>query len=109
MLKLKINDKVVILSGKDRGKVGIISKVFFSKKKKRMFSIVEGINLAKKHARAVPNKNKAGGIISVEKPIDCSNISLFCQSTGKKEKVCFKFLDNGIKSRVFKFNKGVVN
>lgn len=109
MSKLKVNDKVVILAGKDKGKIGIISKIFFDKLKKRMFSIVEGINLVKKHTKAVPNKNKVGGIVSIEMPLDCSNIALFCQSTGKKGKTFFELSDDCKKRRVFKKNKGAIN
>lgn len=109
MTKIKLNDKVVILAGKDKGKVGIVSKVFIDKIRNKKFAVIEGVNLFKKHTRSVPSKNKVGGIVSVEVPIDFSNVALFCASSGKQSKVFFNFLDNGKKSRFFKSNRGVIN
>ena len=109
MTKIHVKDKVVILAGKDKGKVGIVSKVLKDKKINRNFVIVEGLNLFKKHSKAVPNKNKSGGIITIEKPIDYSNVALFCESLNKRSKVFFNFSDSGKKSRFFKLNKEVIN
>ncbi len=109
MFRIKFNDKVVILCGKDKGKSGIVKKVLFDRKNEKKSVIIEGINLFKKHTKGVPNKNKAGGILPKEMPVDYSNVALFCQLTGKKDKVFFKFLDNGKKSRFFKSNGEVVN
>lgn len=109
MMKIKKKDKVIVLSGKDKGKIGIVSLVFRNKYNKLRFAIVDGINIAKKHSRAVPNKNKVGGIISVDMPIECSKLALFCDDIGKSSKVFFKISDTGKKARYFKLNKEVIN
>ncbi len=112
MLKFKVNDKVVVLTGKDKGQTGVISKILKkinNVKKKEYFLILEGINLQKKHIKADPNKNKSGGISKIEAPINYSNVSLLNPITGKKDKIFFKILDNGKKVRVFKSNKEVLN
>jgi len=109
MNKIKVKDKIVILSGKDKGKIGVVSKVFENKNFNRKFVIIEGLNLFKKHSKAVPNKNKSGGIVSIEKPIDYSNVALFCESENKSSKIFFAFSENKKKSRFFKVNKEVIN
>lgn len=109
MNKIKIKDKVIILAGKDKGKIGVVSKILKHKKLNKNFVVVEGLNLFKKHSKAVPNKNKSGGIINIEKPIDYSNVALFCEALNKGSKIFFSFSDSGKKSRSFKLNKEVVN
>lgn len=109
MNKIKVKDKIFILSGKDKGKIGIVSKVLNNKSLKRKFVLIEGLNLFKKHSKPIPNKNKSGGIINIEKPIDYSNIALFCDSANKRSKVFFDFLESKKKVRFFKLNKEVIN
>ncbi|HIH2762841.1 MAG TPA: 50S ribosomal protein L24 [Candidatus Azoamicus sp.] len=109
MNKIKIKDKIVILAGKDKGKIGVVSKVLKNKKSNKQCVIIEGLNLVKKHSKAIPNKNKTGGIITIEKPIDYSNVALFCESENKSSKIFFNFSDNKKKSRFFKVNKEVIN
>lgn len=109
MNKIKVNDKVLVLSGKDKGKVGVVTKILNNSIKRNSKLIVEGINIFKKHIKANPNKNKPGGIISVEKPISYSNVLLFCSNADKKSKVYFSFSENKRKNRFFKLTKGVVN
>jgi len=70
-MKIKKNDKVKVITGQDKGKEGTVIRVL--KKKNKV--LVEGVNIAKKHVKpgAV---SKEGGIISVERPIDASNVAL---------------------------------
>lgn len=109
MNKIKINDKVLILSGKDKGKVGVVTKILNNCTKNNKKIIIEGINIFKKHVKANPNKNKPGGIISIEKPMPYSNVLLFCSDADKKSKIYFSFSENKRKNRFFKITKGVVN
>jgi len=113
MLRFKVNDKVIVLSGKDKGKIAVISRIikkFDSKRNGLNFSLIlEGINLLSKHTKPVPNKNKPGGIIKIEAPISFSNVALLNPITGKKDKVYFKFFDNRKKVRVFRSNGEVLN
>jgi len=113
MLRIKVSDKVFVFKGKDKGKIGIVSKIIKKNNKINcsysLYYILEGINLIKKHVKAVPSKNKAGGINKIEAPINSSNVFLLNPTTNKKDKILFKFLDNGKKVRVLKSNGEVLN
>ncbi len=95
--KFLINDLVLILVGKYKGKVGKIKK--FSSDRKKV--IVEGINLIYKHQKSVPSQKIIGGIFRKEAFIDISNISHYCNKSYVKQKVGFKF-ENKKKIRFFK-------
>lgn len=78
-MKIKVGDNVKILTGKDKGKTGMITKTL--KKESRV--IVEGINVVKKHVK--PNgMNQTGGIIEMNAPIHVSNVKKI-EATSKKE------------------------
>ena len=96
MNRLLKGDLVVVITGKDKGKQGTISKVLQNGK-----VVVDGINLAKKHVKPKPMTGEAGGIVEKEMPIDASNVALFNPETKKAEKVSFKEVD-GKKVRVFR-------
>lgn len=104
MNKIKTGDQVIINTGKDKGKTGTITSILDSG-----HVIVEGLNLAKKHAKPNPMKGVAGGIISKEMPLDISNIALFNSATQKGDRVGFKTLEDGRKIRVFKSNGEAVD
>ncbi len=114
MLKFKVNDKVLVLTGKSKNQIGIIKKIIKHKiiKNKtivyKYFIILEGINFIKKHVKANPNKNKTGGIINIESSIAFSNIMLINPKTNKKDKIFFSLSDNKKKYRVFKSNSEVL-
>ena len=97
MLKIKKNDKVKIIKGKDKGKSG---KVLRIESVKDMI-YVEGTNIIKKHTRQ-KDQNKPGGIIKKEGPIRISNVKLICSSCGKQVRVGFKIKDSGEKVRICK-------
>jgi large subunit ribosomal protein L24 len=92
---LKKDDKVKILTGKDRGKVGKILKV--NRKKQRV--VVENINMVKRHSRPTAT-NRQGGIIESEAPIHWSNVMLMCNKCVNPARVRMKHLDDGKKVRV---------
>ena len=95
-MKIKKDDKVVVLSGKDKGKQG---KVLIADPKGLKVT-VEGVNVATKHQR--PRKTgEEGGIIKVETPIYVSKVQLVCPKCGKPTRVGHKIVD-GKKSRVCK-------
>lgn len=104
MQKLKQNDEVIVLAGKDKGKQGKILKIIENKK-----LIVEGINRAKKHQKGNPNAGIQGGIIDKDMPIHISNVALYNSETKKADRVGFKFLDDGKKVRYFKSTNEVVD
>ena len=96
MLKIKRDDEVVILAGKDKGKRGKVRKVLDNDK-----VIVSGVNMIKKHTRPNPQEGVAGGIVEKEAPIQVSNVAIFNPSTSKADRVGFK-VDGENKIRVFK-------
>ena len=111
MNRIKSGDKVFVIKGKDKGKEGVVSKVLKKNNCKgegKLYVLIEGINLIKKHVKPNPNKNIDGGIVSKEAPISYSNIAIINPFTGKKDRILFKFLDNGKKVRCFKSNGEVL-
>ncbi|MDG1097505.1 MAG: 50S ribosomal protein L24 [Methylophilaceae bacterium] len=99
MSKILKGDQVIVNTGKDKGKRGIVSRVL-----ENGLVIVEGINLAKKHEKPNPMKGVAGGIVAKEMPIQASNIALFNAATEKADRVGYKVLKDGRKIRVYKSN-----
>lgn len=100
--KIRKNDYVIVLSGRDKGKTGVVRCIY----PKRNKAIVEGINLVKKHQKSVPSKNIKSGIVNQEAFIDISNLAFFDKENNKKEKIKFIFLKNK-KIRVFKSNNKI--
>jgi len=104
MSKIHKGDQVVLNTGKDKGKRGTVLSILDSGD-----VIVEGLNVAKKHAKPNPMKGIAGGIVSKEMPIDISNVALFNAATQKADRVGYKVLKDGKKVRVFKSNGEAVD
>lgn len=95
-MKIKRDDKVIVLSGKDKGKTGKV----IAADPKALKVIVEGVNVATKHQKA-QKKGQDGGIIKVETPIYVSKVQLVCPKCGKGTRVAYKIVD-GKKVRVCK-------
>jgi len=103
MSKLRKNDEVIVLAGKDKGKRGKILRVLPEENR----VLVEKVNMIKRHTR--PDRlGKAGGIIEKEAPIHISNVALVNPATGKADRVGHRFLEDGRKVRFFKSNGEVV-
>jgi large subunit ribosomal protein L24 len=96
MLKIKSDDEVIILAGKDKGKRGKVRKVLDGNR-----VIVSGVNMVKKHTKPNPQAGVAGGIVEKESPIQVSNVAIFNPSTSKGDRVGFK-VDGDRKVRIFK-------
>jgi large subunit ribosomal protein L24 len=92
---LKKDDKVKILTGKDRGKIGKVIRVV--KKSNRV--LVENINIIKRHSKPSA-KSRQGGIIEREAPIHLSNVMLMCNKCLKPVRIKMKHLEDGKKVRV---------
>jgi large subunit ribosomal protein L24 len=101
--RIRKNDDVIVIAGKDKGKRGTVLSVSDDR------VLVENINLAKKHVKPNPNKGEVGGIVDKEMPLHISNVALFNPVTDKADRVGFKTLDDGRKVRVFKSNGEVVD
>lgn len=98
MQKIKKNDDVIVISGKDKGNRGSVQRVLGD------YLLVGGVNKVKKHQKPNPVKGLSGGIVEMEKPIHISNVAIFNAATKKADRVGIKSLEDGRKVRVFKSN-----
>ena len=103
MLKIKSDDEVIILAGKDKGKRGKVRKVLDNDK-----VIVSGVNMVKKHTKPNPQAGVAGGIVEQEAPIQVSNVAIFNPGTSKADRVGFK-VEGDSKVRIFKSSGEVID
>jgi len=101
--KIRRDDEVIILAGKDKGKTGKVTKVLVEKSK----VLVEGVNLIKKHTKPVPQLQQPGGIIEKEAPLHVSHVALVNPATGKADRVGFR-IEDGKKVRFFKSNNELI-
>jgi large subunit ribosomal protein L24 len=97
MRKLKKEDNVLVIAGKDKGKIGRILKVFPGEGR----AIVEGVNRIKKHVKPTP-RNPQGGIIEVFGKVHISNLMLVCPKCKKPTRVGIKILEDKRKLRYCK-------
>jgi large subunit ribosomal protein L24 len=97
--KIRRDDEIVVLAGKDKGKQGKVLKVLTDKDR----VIVEGVNLVKKHQKPNPQAQVPGGIIEKEASIHISNVAIVNPQSGKADRVGFR-VEEGKKVRVFKSN-----
>jgi large subunit ribosomal protein L24 len=93
-MKIRKNDNVLVITGKDRGKTG---KVRFAYPKKQKV-LVEGVNFVKKHSKARGAVRQAG-IIDLEQPLDVSNVMFVCAKCSKPARIGFRKLEDGRKIR----------
>lgn len=105
MRKIRKGDEVVIITGKDKGQRGVVTKVMPKEDK----LIVENRNLVKKAVRPNPAQGVTGGIIDKEMPLHISNVMLYNPATKKPDRVGFRILEDGRKVRFFKSNNEVVD
>ncbi len=101
--KIRRDDEVVVLAGKDKGKQGKVLKVLAEDNR----LIVEGVNLVKKHQKPNPQANVPGGIVDKEAAIHVSNVAIVNPATGKADRVGFR-LEDEKKVRFFKSNGELV-
>lgn len=103
MRKIKRNDEVVVITGKDKGARGSVLFVESDR------LIVSGINKAKKHMKPNPIKGTQGGIVEKEMSIHVSNVAIFNAATAKADRVSIKTLEDGKKVRIFKSSGELVD
>lgn len=104
MRKIKREDDVIVLTGKDKGKRGKVARVLDDS-----HVLVTGINIVKKHQKPNPQRNETGGIIEREAPIQVSNVAIYNAATSKADRVGFKILEDGRKVRVYKSTGEVID
>ena len=104
MLKIKRDDEVIVIAGKDKGKRGKVLKVLDNDR-----VLVYGIQMIKKHQKPNPQLGVPGGIVEKEAPIQVSNVAIFNSATNKADRVGFKILEDNKKIRIFKSNGEAVD
>ena len=100
-MKIKKGDQVIVITGRDKGKTGEVTKVMPADNQ----VIVQGINLVKRHTK--PSQESVGGIVTKEKPINVSNVALIDPKSGKATRVGIK-MDKGAKVHVEKKSGEVI-
>jgi large subunit ribosomal protein L24 len=103
MQKIRKGDKVVILTGKDKGRTGEVIEM----KPKEGRALVRGVNMVKRHQKQTPSQE--AGIIAKEAPIDVSNLAIADPKDGKATRVGFKILEDGKKVRFAKRSGDVID
>jgi large subunit ribosomal protein L24 len=94
--KIKKGDRVVVMTGRDKGRTGEVRRVIPAEGR----AIVAGVNIVRRHTK--PSAQTEGGILTKEAPIHLSNLAIADPKTGKPTRVGFKILDDGRKVRVAK-------
>ena len=107
MAKIKRNDTVLVVTGKDRGKTGVVRQVL--PRKNRL--VVEGLNQIKKHQR--PSQSAGlpipGGILVQDAPMHASNVMLICKECSKPARVGYRVRTDGVKVRVCRVCKADID
>ena len=102
MLKIKKDDEVVVITGRDKGKRGSVLRVL---KDGRL--LVGGVNMVKKHQRPNPQMGQPGGIVEQEAPIQASNVAIWNDEAERADRVGFR-VEDGKKVRFFKSTNKVI-
>ena len=104
MQKLKRDDEVIVIAGRDKGKRGKVTRVLDNGR-----LIISGINMIKRHTRPNPNIGQQGGIVEKEAGIQISNVAIFNLKSEKADRVGFKVEEDGTKVRIFKSDSSLVD
>lgn len=97
MNKIRKGDQVIVLTGRDKGKRGVVSQRVDEDR-----LLIDGVNIVKKHVKPNPMKGATGGIVEKTMPIHQSNIAIYNPATGKADRVGIKLLADKTKVRVFR-------
>jgi len=103
MRKIRKDDDVIVITGKDKGNRGSVLSVAGE------YLVVSGVNKVKKHQKPNPVKGVEGGIVEMEKPIHISNVAIYNAAAKKGDRVGVKVLDDGRRVRVFKSSGEVID
>ena len=104
-MKIRKNDQVLVIGGRDRGKRGRVLRVDPDKSR----VIVEGVNFIKRHTKPNPQKNVKGGIVEREASIHVSNVMLVDPDTSSPTRIGYKMHDDGSKLRISRKSGAVVD
>lgn len=103
--RIKSDDKVMIIAGKDKGKVGKVMDI----DKKNNTVLVEKVNMVKRHQKGNPYAQQPGGIVEKEAPIHVSNVMVMDEATAKPTRVGYKFTKDGKKVRYAKKSGEIID
>ncbi|WP_136248656.1 50S ribosomal protein L24 [Halomonas borealis] len=104
MQKIKRDDEVVVIAGKDKGKRGTVKRVLKDDR-----YIVSGVNMIKRHTKPNPMAGNQGGIVEREAAIHASNVAIFNQETGKADRVGVQVQEDGTKVRIYKSTQAQID
>jgi len=110
MRKIRKGDKVKVISGKDKGRIGTVLKVLLKARRSGtgIWVVVEGVNIKKEHVKPNPQKEQPGGIIPREFPLPACKVSLV-DHMNKTSRIGIKSLANGERVRFFRSSNEVVD
>lgn len=103
MNKLKRDDEVIVVTGKDKGKRGTVSQIVGDR------VVVAGVNMVKRHTKPNPNAGVQGGILEKEAALHVSNVAIFNPETNTADRVGIQIDEDGNKQRIFKSNGQVID
>ena len=103
MAKIKRDDEVIVIAGRDKGKRGTVRQVLDTGK-----LVVSGVNMIKKHTKPNPQAGVSGGIVGREAPIQISNVAIYNTEAGKADRVGYK-VEDGKKVRVYKSDGSAID
>lgn len=103
MRKIRREDEVIVISGRDRGRIGEVVQVMPDGR-----LLVAGVNMVRKHVRANPQTNEQGGIVSREAPIQSSNVAIYNRDTSKADRVGIR-VEDGKRVRFFKSSGALID
>ncbi len=104
MNKIRRDDEVIVIAGRDKGKRGKVSRVLHNDR-----LVVSGVNMVKRHTKPNPMAGAAGGIVEKEASIHISNVAIFNDATNRADRVGIKILEDGSKIRIFKSNQEAID
>jgi large subunit ribosomal protein L24 len=104
-IRLRKNDQVEVLSGKDAGKRGKVLQVLPEKGR----VLVQGVNFIKRHTRPNPQRNIKGGVAEREAPLHVSNLMVVCAECGKRTRIGSSQLEDGRRARICRKCKGTLD
>ena len=103
MAKIKRDDEVIVIVGRDKGKRGTVRQVLDTGK-----LVVSGINMIKKHTKPNPQAGVSGGIVEREAPIQISNVAIYNSEAGRADRVGYK-VEDGKKVRIYQSDGSAID
>lgn len=104
MKRLKTGDEVIVMTGRNRGARGVVTRLVGEDR-----VLIENVNLVRKHRKPNPQQNQPGGIVEEERPLHVSNVALYNPATEQGGRIGIKTLAEGQRVRYFKSDGEVID